>query len=170
MKRSASGAAAVLIMCIGMTGLAGAQDSTTTTSTMATTTTTETLPAESVQDCVDPANPQGGFVPCENLTTTTTAMTTEGSPVPESVQDCVDPANPQGGFVPCETLTTTTTVERSAESTSTTRRDGGVAGTTRELPRTGVGSVLLAGLGVLVVAAGALLTRASHREVPADRR
>ena len=134
MKRSASGAAALLIMFSGMAGFAGAQDSTTTTtSTMATTTTTEVLPAESVQDCVDPANPQGGFVPCENLTTTTT-------------------------------------VERSAESTSTTRRDCGVAGTNPELPRTGVGSVLLAVLGVLAVAVGALLTRASHREVSAGKR
>jgi LPXTG-motif cell wall-anchored protein len=161
MRRSATVVATlvVLVFGVGMPNGAQAQEQPTTTS----------LPSddgESVQDCVDPENPQGGFVPCEDLATTTTSLPSDDG---ESVQDCVDPENPQGGFVPCEDLATTTTIEDSSGTTSTTSRGSVAARADTELPRTGASPLFLAGIGLSAMLGGAVLSRTAHRRMESGR-
>jgi hypothetical protein len=174
MRRSATVVATlvVLVFGVGMPNSALAQEQPTTTMSLPSTSTTS-LPSEdgdSVQDCVDPENPQGGFVPCEDLATTTTSLPSDDG---DSVQDCVDPENPQGGFVPCEDLATTTTttapVDDSSETTSTTSRSSVAARADRELPRTGVSPLFLAGVGFSAMLGGVLLNRGARRKTQSGR-
>lgn len=77
MRRPASLVATfvAILLGVGLTNPAQAQQPPDTTTTTA-------LPSDggdSVQDCVDPANPQGGFISCEDLVTTTTTTTGNGA-------------------------------------------------------------------------------------------